>query len=57
MTNEEPTTLGAASADCGGSIQNIVCDDIASDPLTWIDNTTAAKREGGGFEVEAQRGV
>ena len=34
VTNEEPTTLGAASANCGGNIQNTVCDDIASDPLT-----------------------
>jgi peptide/nickel transport system substrate-binding protein len=40
VTNEEPTTLGAASANCGGNIQNTVCDDIASDPLTWIDNAT-----------------
>ena len=40
VTNEEPTTLGAASANCGGNIQNTVCDDIASDPLTWIDNNT-----------------
>ncbi|MCH7726970.1 MAG: hypothetical protein IH991_10880, partial [Planctomycetes bacterium] len=40
VTNEEPTTLGAASANCGGNIQNTVCDDIASDPLTWIDNDT-----------------
>ncbi|MFQ6029311.1 MAG: hypothetical protein ACE5Q6_17685, partial [Dehalococcoidia bacterium] len=38
VTNEEPTTLGAASPNCGGNIQNTVCDDIASDPLTWIDD-------------------
>ena len=40
VTNEEPTTLGAASQSCGGNIQNTVCDDIASDPLTWIDSDT-----------------
>ena len=40
VTGEEPTTLGAASANCGGNIQNTVCDDIASDPLTWIDGKT-----------------
>ena len=40
VTAEEPTTLGAASANCGGNIQNTVCDDIASDPLTWIDGKT-----------------
>ena len=38
LTGEEPTTLGAASANCGGNIQNTVCDDLASDPLTWIDD-------------------
>ena len=38
VTNEEPTTLGAASPFCGGNIQNTVCDDIATDPLTWIDD-------------------
>ncbi len=40
VTNEEPTTLGAASQNCGGNIQNTVCDDMASDPLTWIDSKT-----------------
>ena len=38
VTNEEPTTVGAASANCGGNIQNTICDDMASDPLTWIDD-------------------
>ena len=38
VTNEEPTTIGAASANCGGNIQNTICDDMASDPLTWIDD-------------------
>ena len=38
LTGEEPTTLGAASPNCGGNIQNTVCDDLASDPLTWIDD-------------------
>ena len=38
LTAEEPTTLGAASANCGGNIQNTICDDLASDPLTWIDD-------------------
>ena len=40
VTNEEPTTLGAASQNCIGNIQNTVCDDLASDPLTWIDSRT-----------------
>ena len=31
--------VASASAACGGNIQNTICDDIASDPLTWIDNT------------------
>ena len=38
VTNEEPTTIGAASSNCGGNIQNTICDDMASDPLTWIDD-------------------
>jgi peptide/nickel transport system substrate-binding protein len=38
VTNEEPTTIGAASEYCGGNIQNTICDDMASDPFTWIDD-------------------
>ena len=38
LTGEEPTTIGAASPNCGGNIQNTICDDLASDPLTWIDD-------------------
>ncbi len=38
LTSEEPTTTGAASPNCGGNIQNTICDDLASDPLTWIDD-------------------
>jgi ABC-type transport system substrate-binding protein len=38
VTSEEPTTIGAASPDCGGNIQNTICDDMVSDPLTWIDD-------------------
>jgi ABC-type transport system substrate-binding protein len=38
LTAEEPTTIGAASANCGGNIQNTICDDLASDPFTWIDD-------------------
>jgi peptide/nickel transport system substrate-binding protein len=38
VTNEEPTTIGAASANCGGNIQITICDDMVSDPLTFIDD-------------------
>lgn len=38
LTNEEPTTIGSASPNCGGNIQNTICDDMVSDPLTWIDD-------------------
>lgn len=38
LTAEEPTTIGAASPNCGGNIQNTICDDMVSDPLTWIDD-------------------
>ena len=50
VTNEEPTTLGAASPFCGGNIQNTVCDDIATDPLTWIDDQNS-------YEVVGLTGV
>ncbi len=38
VTNEEPTTIGAANSNYGGKIQNTICDDMVSDPLTWIDD-------------------
>ncbi len=28
VTNEEPTTVGAASSNCGGNIKNTICDDF-----------------------------
>jgi ABC-type transport system substrate-binding protein len=40
LTSEEPTTIGAASPNCGGNLQNTICDDMASDPLTWIDTAS-----------------
>ena len=49
VSNGEPDTLGAASPSCGGAAQNTVCDDIASDPFTWIDNTS--------FEVVPLTGI
>jgi peptide/nickel transport system substrate-binding protein len=50
VTSEEPTTLGAASENCGGNIQNTICDDMASDPLTWIDDQN-------GFQVVGLTGI
>ena len=50
ITNEEPTTIGAASANCGGNIQNTICDDMASDPLTWIDDLN-------GYQVVGLTGI
>ena len=50
VTGEEPTTIGAASANCGGNIQNTICDDLASDPLTWIDDYN-------NFEVVGMTGI
>ncbi len=38
VTNEEPTSIGAYSAgECSGNLNTIVCGEIASDPLTWLD--------------------
>lgn len=50
VTSEEPTTIGAASGNCGGNIQNTICDDMASDPLTFIDDTK-------GFQVVGLTGT
>lgn len=36
----EPDTVGGAHVLCSGSWAETVCDDIVSDPLTWVDNDT-----------------
>ena len=38
MTKWAVSLIEAASANCGGNIQNTICDDMVSDPLTWIDD-------------------
>lgn len=50
VTSEEPNTLGAASENCGGNIQNTICDDLASDPLTFVDDKN-------GFQVVGLTGI
>ncbi len=60
LTHEEPNTIGAASANCGGTLQNTICDDLASDPLTWIDDLNNYQVVGltgieGWEQVDAQR--
>ena len=49
VTNGEPDLLGAWSQGCSGNVPSLVCEDLASDPLTWIDSTT--------FEVVPLTGV
>ncbi|HEU0020337.1 MAG TPA: ABC transporter substrate-binding protein [Dehalococcoidia bacterium] len=49
VTNGEPDQLGAFSQGCSGNVPSLVCEDVASDPLTWIDSTT--------FEVVPLSGV
>jgi peptide/nickel transport system substrate-binding protein len=49
VAGEEPTVLGAFSTGCSGNVPSMVCEDIASDPLTWIDSST--------FEVVPLSGV
>lgn len=49
VTAGEPEQLGAFSPGCGGNAPSLVCEDLASDPLTWIDGTT--------FEVVPLSGV
>jgi peptide/nickel transport system substrate-binding protein len=50
VTSEEPTTIGAASGNCGGNIQNTICDDMVSDPFTFVDDTK-------GFQVVGMTGT
>ena len=49
VTAVEPTNLGAAHVFCNGTFANTICDDIASDPLTWVDNDT--------FEIVPLQGI
>ena len=49
VTNGEPDQLGAFSQGCSGNVPSLGCEDVASDPLTWIDTTT--------FEVVSLSGV
>ena len=49
VTSDEPDQLGAWSPGCSGNVASLVCEVLASDPLTWIDSTT--------FEVEPLTGV
>ncbi|MFQ6028367.1 MAG: ABC transporter substrate-binding protein [Dehalococcoidia bacterium] len=49
VTNGEPDQLGAFSQGCSGNVPSLVCEDVASDPLTWIDSET--------FEVVPLSGV
>ena len=49
VAGEEPGVLGAFSTGCSGNVPSMVCEDIASDPLTWIDSTS--------FEVVPLSGV
>ena len=56
VTHEEPLSLDAFNDGCGGnsprmtgSVRSMICQDIASDPFTWIDSAT--------FEVVPLSGV
>lgn len=49
VTSSEPDQLGAWSAGCSGNVPSLVCEDLTSDPLTWIDSAT--------FEVAPLTGV
>ena len=49
VTQEEPTSLGTFSDGCSGNVPSMVCEEIATDPFTWIDSTN--------FEVVPLSGV
>ncbi len=40
VTQEEPNQLGPWSEGCQGNVPSMVCEDVASDPITWIDSNT-----------------
>ena len=40
VTEEEPTTLSTFSSSCNGGVSSMVCEEVASDPLLWIDSST-----------------
>ncbi len=49
VTQEEPVSLGTFSDGCSGNVPSMICEEIASDPFTWIDSST--------FEVVPLSGV
>ena len=40
VTQEEPNGLGPWTPGCQGNIPSMVCEELASDPVTWIDSNT-----------------
>ncbi len=49
VTQEEPTSLGTFSDGCSGNVPSMICEEIATDPFTWIDSSN--------FEVVPLSGV
>ena len=49
VTQEEPVSLGTFSDGCSGNVPSTICEEIATDPFTWIDSTN--------FEVVPLSGV
>ena len=49
ITQEEPDSLSTWSEGCSGIVSSAICEEIASDPLTWIDSAS--------FEVVPLAGV
>ena len=49
VTQEEPVSLGTFSDGCSGNVPSTICEEMATDPFTWIDSTN--------FEVVPLSGV
>ncbi len=49
VTQEEPVSLGTFSDGCSGNVPSTICEEIATDPFTWIDSAS--------FEVVPLSGV
>ena len=56
VTQEEPDSLSTWSAGCSGNVPSTICEEIASDPFTWIDSANFEVVPLSGVESWSQQG-
>ena len=54
VTSAEPDSLGAWNTGCSGNVPGVVCEELASDPTTWINTDTFEVEPLTGFETWQQ---